>query len=373
MIEKNDDIPWRNLGLDLMRATEAAALAAGRWVGLGQPLAADREATDSMLTTLNLVNIEASVAVGEEARIYTCDGLRSGQCVGSGNGPAMDLVVDPIDGRDLVAAGYPGAIAVMAVAPRGALWRPTPAAYIDKIVVGPEVADAIVPECLDAPAAWTLALVARARGKNVENLTVFVLDRPRHRHLVSEIRKAGAHVMLQKEGDVSGALLAALPDSNVDLLMGVGGTPEGLIAACALRAMGGAMLARLRPQSEEEQANVLAAGLSLDRIFVTDGLVSTDQVFFAATGITDGPLLSGIRYGREHAESNSLVMRGQTKTRRMVHTEHPLRDCMGGSAGQRTGRAVLLASGGSGRVRPVRPLPTMILDESSDAVFSNAG
>jgi fructose-1,6-bisphosphatase II len=326
MDNQMNERPTHNLGLDLVRATEAAALVAGRWVGLGKPFEADKEATERMRATLNLVDIEAAVAMGEDVRIYTCDSLQSGQCVGTGEGPAMDVVVDPIDGRNLVAEGHPGAISVMAIAPRGTLWRPSPAAYMEKIVVDAEVAEDIVPECLDAPAAWTLALVARAKGKEVEDLTVFVLNRKRHRNLITEIREAGAHVMLRDEGDVSGALLAGRPDNHVDLLMGVGGITEGLIAACALRATDGEMVARLRPQSEEERAEVLAAGLDTERVLITKEIVSTDQVFFAATGITDGSLLSGVRYGGKCARSSSLVMRGQTKTRRKIHTEHLLTD-----------------------------------------------
>ncbi len=324
MVNQANETPSHNLGLDLVRATEAAALAAGRWIGLGKPLEADKEATERMHATLNLVDIEAAVAVGEDVRIFTCDALQSGQCVGTGEGPTLDIVVDPIDGRKLVAEGHPGAVAVMAVAPRGTLWRPRPAAYMEKIVVDAEVADDLVPECLDAPAAWTLALVARAKGKDVEDVTVFVLNRERHKDLISEIREAGAHVMLRDEGDVTGALLAGRPDNHVDLLMGVGGIPEGLIAACALRATEGAMVARLKPQSKEERASIVAAGLDLERILVTDEIVSTDEVFFAATGITGGPLLTGVRYSGKRAESSSLVMRSQTKTRRMIHTEHLL-------------------------------------------------
>ncbi len=326
MEKQGSGVPTHNLGLDLLRATEAAALAAGRWVGMGEPIQADADATDRMYATLNLVTMDATVAVSEEMRIETCNGLEAGECIGAGDGPSVDLVVDPIDGRELVAGGLPGAIAVMAVAPSGALWRPHPAAYMDKIVVDAEVADALVPEVLDAPAAWTLALVARAKRKDVEDLTVFVLDRPRHAHLVAEIRDAGAHVMLHREGDVTGALLAALPDKNVDLLMGVGGIPEGLIAACAVKVMGGAMVGRLRPQSDEEFAGIVSAGLDAEQILVTDEMVNSEEVFFAATGITDGPLLSGVQYRGQRAESNSLVMRGQTRTRRLIQAWHVLED-----------------------------------------------
>jgi fructose-1,6-bisphosphatase II len=318
------DHPPRNLGLDLVRATEAAALAAGRWTGLGSPLESDRDATESMHTTLNLVEMRGGIAIGEEARMTTSNLLHTGQCVGTGSGPEMDIVVDPIDGRDLVAYGYPGAIAVIAVAPAGALWAPAPAAYMEKIVVDAEVADAIVPECLDAPAAWTLALVARAKSRAVGDLTVFVLDRPRHADLIAEVWEAGAHVLLRDEGDVTGALLAGQTGNGVDLLMGVGGVPEGLIAACALKATGGAMLGRLSPQSGAEQRGIEEAGLDTERILTIDELVCSDVTFLAATGITDGPLLSGVRFVGNRAESNSLVMRGQTRTRRVIFAEHLL-------------------------------------------------
>ena len=316
--------PPRNLGLDLVRATEAAALAAGRWIGLGDPLKADLDATERMYTSLSLLDVNGAIAIGEDVRMVTCNLLCTGQCVGAGNGPEVHIVVDPIDGRDLVAHGYPGAIAVMAVAPAGALWSPAPAAYMEKIVVDAAVADAIVPECLDAPAAWTLALVARAKGCALEDLTVFVLDRPRHANLLAEIRQAGAHVMLRGEGDVTGALLAGQLGSGVDLLMGIGGVPEGLIAACGLKATGGAMLGRLRPQSDSEGRDVRAAGLDPERILTTADLVCSEATFLAATGITDGPLLSGVTYDGNRARSNSLVMRGQTKTRRVIYTEHIL-------------------------------------------------
>jgi fructose-1,6-bisphosphatase II len=322
MANRTVEIPSRNLTLDLVQATEAAALAASRWVGLGQPEAADREATERMYEVLNLVDIEAAVAVGEEVRIYSCDRFESGQCFGTGQGPTVDVVVDPIDGRKLVAEGSRGAISVLAVAPRDSLWQPRPAAYMEKVVVDTEVADAIVPEVLDAPAAWTLALVGRAKHKKVEDLTVFILNRRRHKHLIAEVREAGAHVILRDEGDVTGALLAGSPDNQIDLLMGVGGVSEGLIAACALRATNGAMVARLSPQSKEERAKVLEAGHNLDRILLTEEIVTTDEVIFVGTGITDGPLLSGVRHSAQHVESSSLVMLGTTKTRRLIETDH---------------------------------------------------
>lgn len=318
------NFPSLNLGLDLVRATEAAALVAARWMGLGRPEEADTEASEAMWTVLNTMDMEGFVAMGEEYRLPTCDFLQTGQCVGTGAGPQVDVVADAIDGRNLVALGHSGAIAVIAGAPRGAFWSPAPAVYLEKIVVNAEVAEALVPECMDAPAGWTLALVARAKRKAVSDLTVFVLDRPRHADLIEEIRTTGAHVMLRNEGDVTGALLAGMPDSGVDILMGVGGIPEGLIAVCGLKAIGGAMLGRLAPQSDEERAAVESAGLDVRRILTTNELVSGDAVFFAATGITDGPLLSGVQYAGKLARSNSLLMRGETKTRRLIFAEHLL-------------------------------------------------
>jgi fructose-1,6-bisphosphatase II len=317
-----NDRPSRNFGLDLVRATEAAALAAGRWMGLGQPEEADFKATEAMRAALNTIDMEGFIAMGPEHRPHMCDFLEPAQPVGTGDGPQLDIVIDPIDGPDLVALGHPGAISVMAGAPRGAFWSPAPAVYLEKIVVDVDVADVLVPECMDAPAAWTLALVARAKRKPVSDLTVFLLDRPRHVDLIDEIRTAGAHVMLRNEGEVVGTLLAGMPDGGVDILMGVGGISEGLIAACAIKAMDGAMLGRLAPQSDEERAAVRAVGLDTRQVLVTDELVSGNAVFFAATGITDGPLLAGVQYDGECARSNSLIMRGETRTRRTILAEH---------------------------------------------------
>lgn len=314
----------RNLGLDLVRATETAAVAAGRWMGLGRPAAADRDATQAMCSVLNTLNIDGLIVLGKEGRLVTCDLLRAGQRVGTGNGPQLDVVADAIDGRELVAQGHLGAIAVIAAAPRGAFWHPSPGVYLEKMVVNAEVGAALVPECLDAPAAWTLALVARAKGRPVRELRVFVLERPRHAALIEEIRRAGAHVVLRDEGDITGALMAGMPDGKVDILMGVGGIPEGLIAACVVKAMGGAMLGRLAPQREVEQRALKAAGLDTGRILTTDELVAGNETFVAVTGITDGPVLSGVRYQGGRASSNSLIVRGATGTRRTVYAEHAL-------------------------------------------------
>ena len=318
--------PPRNLGLDLVRATEAAALAAGRWMGRGLIDEADDEAAQAMYRALNTLDMAGRIVIGEEGKLGTHSPLDSGQPVGTGHGPEMDVVVDPIEGRNLLACGHPDAMAVAGIAPRGSMWAPRPAVYMEKIVVCREVAQALVPQCMDAPAAWTVALVARLKKKQVRNLIVFVLDRPRHRDLIEEIRAAGARVMMRSEGDVFGALQAATADSGVDLLMGVGGVSEGVIAACAIKCLGGAMLGRLSPQSEEENAAVLEAGLDTRQILTCDQLVRGCEIYFSATGITNGALLSGIRYHGDWAESESLVVRCETGTRRIIHAEHRLEE-----------------------------------------------
>ncbi len=311
----------RNVGLELVRATEAAALSAGRWMGLGQRDAADDAATGAMAAVLATLDVDARIVIGEEGRSGSPSVLAGGMQIGRGR-QHLDMVVDPIDGRRMLAEGRSGAIAVAAVALPGAMWSPAPADYADKIVVGPAAAAALVPECLDAPAAWTLALVARASGKAVRDLVVFVLDRPRHAALIAEIRTAGARVMLRGDGDVAGALMASTPGSQVDLLMGIGGAAEGVIAACAVRALRGAMLVRLAPQYDAERAAVAAAGIDTRRVLTADELVAGDQIFFAATGIADGPLLRGVRYAGERAETYSLVLRNETGTRRSIFAEH---------------------------------------------------
>ena len=280
----------RNWGLDLVRVTEAAARRAGRWMGLGKRDEADLDSIDAMALALNAIDMAGYIVIGEEAKLGGHSALESGRKVGTGAGPELDVVVDPIDGRNLLAQGHPGAIAVAAVAPRGSMWSPAHAIYMEKIVVDRAVAGALVAECMDAPAAWTLALIARVKQKQLRDLIVFVLDRPRHAALVEEIRQAGARVMLRSDGDIAGAMLAASPGSGVDVLLGIGGVPEGVIAACAVKAFGGTMLGRLAPQSDAERAAVAATGMDLRRIMTGDELNAGEQVFFAATGITDGPL-----------------------------------------------------------------------------------
>jgi fructose-1,6-bisphosphatase II len=314
----------RNLGLDLVRATEAAALASARWMGLGLRHEATAAAGAAMAAALDQLEIDGRIAVSEEGLRGGQDDLATGRAVGAGRGPAVDVVVDAIDGRRLLAQGRPGAVSVAAVAARGAMRPLAPALYMEKLVVDRYVAPHLVPECLGAPAAWTLGLIARARRKPVRDLAVFVLDRPRHADLVDEIRAAGARVMLADDGDVSGALLAASPESPIDALLGVGGAAEGVIAACAVRALGGGMLARLAPQSDAERAAVAAAGGDLRAVLALGDLVSGEQIFFVATGITDGLLLKGVRYEGERATTNSIILRSETRTRRTIFAEHLL-------------------------------------------------
>lgn len=314
----------RNLGLELVRATEAAALAAGSWIGMGEAVEPDQAAADAMHCVLDTIDIDGLIVLGEEDRVEHDLALASLRRVGSGNGPEVDVVADPIDGRLQLAKGHPGAISVIAVSPRNTMWRPPHAVYMEKIIVDAEVAPYLVEECLDAPAAWTLSLVARAKGMRVNNLTVFVLDRPRHQNLIDEIRAAGAHIVLHQDGDVVGALKVCSPRSGVDLLMGTGGVPEGLLAACAIKAMRGGLIARLNPQSDAERQAVRDSGCDLGTIFQAQDLVKSEQVYFAATGITAGSLLKGVIFRQTKAETNSLILRSETGTQRLVFAEHLL-------------------------------------------------
>jgi fructose-1,6-bisphosphatase II len=315
----------RNIGLDLLRVSEAAAIAAGRWIGLGNSDRAHSAATNAMASALNDLELDGRIVIGEEGRLGEHSPLDSGQIVGNGIGPEVDVVVDPIDGTKLVVHGHPGAISLVGVAPRGSMWSPPPEAiYMEKIVVDREAADALVPECLDAPAAWTLALVARVKHKDVRDLIVLVLDRPRHRDLIDEIRAAGARISLRTEGDAEGALEAALVGTGADLLMGIGGVSEGVIAACAVRALGGAMLGRLAPQTAEEKEVIKDAGFDARNILTSDDFVASNKVYFAATGITHSPLLGSIRYLGRRVETHSILLRSESGTRRFIQGEHLL-------------------------------------------------
>jgi len=316
-----DKLP-RNLGMELVRATEAAAMMAGQWMGRGNALMADQAAAQAMADVFETIPIDGLIVLGEENKPRHDLVLLGGQTVGSGAGPEVDVLVDPIDGRTQLAKGFPGVIAAAALAPRGGIWHPPHAVYMEKIIVEKDVAPYLVDECMDAPPAWTLSLVARVKGMKVSNLSVFVLDRPRHADLIAEIVATGAHVILRPDGDIVGALMVCMPQSGVDILMGIGGISEGLLAACAIKSLGGTILGRLAPQNSHERDTIMDAGYDIDTIFRADDLVKSNQVFFAATGITNGPLGSGVIYHGEKAQTNSLILRCETGTFRTIHAEH---------------------------------------------------
>ena len=317
--------PPHHPGLGLVRVTEASALAASRWVGLGDRHGADHAAQDAMAATLNLLPMCGRVVSGEEGRTGEHSPLDSGSEVGTGKGPELDVEINAIDGATLVAEGKSGAMSVAALAPRGTLWQPGPAVYLNKLVVDRTVADAIGPDALDAPPGWTLAAVARAKEKEISDLLVFVLDRPRHQELIAEVRKAGARVLLRKGGDIGGAMMAADPNVAIDVLMGIGGAAEGLMAACAVKALGGAIMARVDPQSEDETQACQEQNVDTARILTNDDLVTGNEVFFAATGITDGWLLRGVNFRSQTLHTHSVSLRFETGTRRMIKTEYRLK------------------------------------------------
>jgi len=310
--------PGRNLGMELARVTEAAALAAARWMGRRQKEPGDQAAVDGMRLMLDTVDMDGVIVIGEGEKDQA-PMLFNGEQVGNGDGPATDVAVDPVEGTRLLAHGKPNAIAVIAVAPRGTMWNPGPGFYMEKIATGLDAKEAID---LEAPVADNLKNVARALGKDVTDLTVFVLERPRHDRLIAEIAEAGARVALHQDGDVAGALMAALETSSVDLMINIGGTPEGVISACAIKALGGQLLGRLAPQSPAEEEALRAAGLDTRHILSVDDLVRSNDVFFAATGITSGRLLRGVRYESGRARTYSLVIRGLSGTIRYLESIH---------------------------------------------------
>lgn len=316
----NDFLP-DNIGLDLVRVTEATAIAASRWAGSGDRQGAYIAATQAMIDAIETVQIQGRIVIGEEGRHEGHLSLASGRLLGTRDGFEVDVVVDPIDGTNLLIKGHPGVVTLVGVAPKDTMWSPNPAVYMEKIVVDSEVAHALVPECLDAPAGWTIALVARAKNKAVRDVTVIVLDKPRHKDLIAEIRSTGARILLWPEADANGALLAATPHSGVDLLMGIGGAEEGVITACAIKAMNGGMLARLAPQDPQEKEAILRAGLNTTQIRTVDDIIPSEHVFFAATGITDSNLLRGVTYANNTITTHTLLLRGATHTRRFIRGE----------------------------------------------------
>jgi fructose-1,6-bisphosphatase II len=311
------EAPDRNLAMDLARVTEAAALAAGRWVGRGDKEAADQAAVDAMRLVLNTVPMDGIVVIGEGEK-DEAPMLFNGEEIGGG-GPATDIAVDPIDGTTLTSLGRNHAISVIALAQRGTMFNPGPCVYMEKIAVGAEAADLID---LDAPVRANLEAVAKARGEQVKDVTAVILDRDRHTDLIRECREAGARIRLIPDGDVMGALATGWPDSGYDILFGIGGTPEGVIAACALKALGGAIQGRLHVRNDQERRAALDHGYDLERVLTTDDLVGGDDVFFSATGLTDGDLLRGVRYRADGATTETLVMRSKSGTIRRIESNH---------------------------------------------------
>ncbi|TDD43672.1 class II fructose-bisphosphatase [Kribbella antibiotica] len=319
-LEVEADAPDRNLALELVRVTEAAAMAAGRWVGRGDKNGADGAAVNAMRTLIGTVGMNGTVVIGEGEK-DNAPMLYNGERVGDGSGPECDVAVDPVDGTTLVAKGMNNGIAVMAVSPRNSMYDPSAVFYMEKLVVGPEAADVVD---IRLPVAENIRRVAKAKGSSVDDVTVVLLDRPRHDDLATQIRATGARIKFISDGDVAGALEAARPDTGLDMLLGIGGTPEGIIAACAMKCLGGKIQGRLWPTDDDERQKAIDAGHDLDRVLDTDDLVSGDDCFFVATGITDGELLRGVRYGRSTARTHSLVMRSRSGTIRSIESVHQL-------------------------------------------------
>ena len=310
--------PTRNLAMELVRVTEAASLSAGRFMGRGAKEVADKAAVDAMRLVLNSIDMEAIVVIGEGEK-DEAPMLFNGEVVGTGKPPLVDLAVDPIDGTRPLANGFLNSIATVSIAPRDTMYNPGPFVYMDKIAVGPAAKGLID---IEAPLKDNLEKIARSEDKSIKDLTVIMLQRPRHDELIKEVREIGARIRLIPDGDVAAALMTCLPESGIDVLLGVGGTPEGVLAACALRAMGGEIQGKLYIRNEQEKKLGLEMGYSLDKVITMDDLVSSDDVFFAATGITDGELLPGVRYTGHGAETHSLVIRGKTGTVRWIHGKH---------------------------------------------------
>jgi fructose-1,6-bisphosphatase II len=318
MVIKND--PTRNLALELVRVTEAAALAAGRFMGRGDKEGADGAAVNAMRIVLQTVDINGIIVIGEGEK-DNAPMLYNGENVGNGSAPDVDVAVDPIEGTRPLAFGRSNSIATVAIAPRGTMFNPGPFVYMNKLAVGPQARGVID---IEKSVTDNLRAIAKAKSKDVEDLTTIVLDRPRHNEVIAEIREAGARIRLIPDGDVAAALMTAQPNSGVDVLIGVGGTPEGVIAACALRAMGGEIQGKLYARDEDELRRGREAGYDFDKVLTMDDLVSSEDVFFTATGITDGELLQGVRYFGTSASTDSLVVRGMTGTVRQITATHQI-------------------------------------------------
>jgi fructose-1,6-bisphosphatase II len=313
-----NEIPDRNLAMELVRVTEAAAMAGGRWMGRGNKEAGDQAAVDAMRLVLNTVNMDGVVVIGEGEK-DKAPMLYNGEILGTGNPPRVDIAVDPIDGTTVLALGRSGALAVVAVSERDTMHDPKSIFYMDKIAVGPDAVGVID---IDAPVDVNLRNIAKGKHKDIDDLTVIVLDRPRHEDLIRKVRQVGARIRLISDGDIAGALMTAIPGTGIDVLLGIGGSPEAVVGACALKCVGGDMQCKLWPRDEEEHKLAVDSGMNLDRVLSIDALVKGDNVFFAATGITDGELLQGVRYFGGGAKTHSLVMRSKSGTVRFVESTH---------------------------------------------------
>lgn len=312
------EAPEKNLALDLVRVTEAAALASARWLGRGDKEAGDGAAVDAMRMSFATLFIQGKIIIGEGEKDHA-PMLFNGESVGMGQGPALDVAVDPVEGTNLLAFGRPNAISVVGVAPAGSMFNPGPSFYMQKLVV-PRDARNVVD--LDAPVRDNLLNISKALGKKIHDLVVFVLDKPRHEKLIQQIREVGARIQLHTDGDVAGALMVVDPRAEVDVMVGTGGTPEGVLAACAIKGVGGEMLARLDPQSYVEKEAIVEAGIDVRETLTVDSLVKSDDCFFAATGISGGTFLRGVQYNGRGAVTHSMVIRGKTGTLRYIESYH---------------------------------------------------
>jgi fructose-1,6-bisphosphatase II len=310
----------RNLALELVRVTEAAAMAAAKWQGRGDKNAVDQAAVDAMRHMLATVDVDGVVIIGEGEK-DEAPMLFNGEVVGNGREPRMDVAVDPVDGTRLTALGVNGALAVIAMADRGTMYAPGSLVYMDKIAVGEEAAGAID---INAPVEHNLRAVAKAKRKDVDEVTAVILDRPRNEHYIRSVREIGGRIVLIRDGDISGAISTAKRDSGIDILLGIGGSPEAVTAACAMKALHGEMQARLWPRDEAERVYAVDHGLDLDQVLTTDDLVGSDNTFFAATGVTNGSLLNGVKFYGNRVETHSVVMRSQSGTIRFIEGVHRL-------------------------------------------------
>lgn len=310
--------PEKNLAFDLVRVTESAALSAARWLGLGNKEGGDGAAVDAMRLSFNSLDINGTVIIGEGEKDHA-PMLYNGEKIGTGEGAKLDIAVDPVEGTNLLALGRPNSISVIGACAAGTMYNPGPSYYMQKIAVGPEARNVID---IDAPVKDNLKNIAKARGKDIHDLVVFVLDKPRHKNLIQEIREAGARIQLHTDGDVAGALMVADPKGGIDVMMGTGGTPEGVIAACALKGVGGQLLGRLDPQSMVEREAIEKAGVDMREILSIESLIKSDDAFFAATGISGGSFLNGVEFIGGGAVTHSLVIRAKTGTMRYIESHH---------------------------------------------------